>query len=148
MWPVPATKVKAQVVKGATIVTNLGLARITLSAMRTRKSMPPAASITEAAMMTARMISITSIGGEVGFTPKTATRTRRPTAPQRPRPTPLDRAPIQMAASITTNCKKIETVMTSLLGGISRFGGSLLELGIDEVLERENLVPFLLAEEL
>ena len=32
--------------------------------------MPPAASITEAAMMTARMISITSTGGDVGLTPK------------------------------------------------------------------------------
>ena len=69
MWPVPATKVKLQVVSGATIVTYFGLARMMRSAMRTRKSMPPAASITEAAMMTARMISITSIGGEVGVTP-------------------------------------------------------------------------------
>jgi hypothetical protein len=33
------------------------------SATLTRKSIPPAASITDAAMMTARMMSITSIGG-------------------------------------------------------------------------------------
>ena len=111
MWPVPATNVKLQVVSGATIVTYFGLARMMRSAMRTRKSMPPAASITEAAMMTARMISITSTGGEVGFTPNATTRTSSPTAPQRPRPTPLERAPIQMAASTTTNCSTIEIVM-------------------------------------
>ena len=51
--------------------------------------MPPAASITLAAMMTARMISITSIGGEVGAMPNATTRISRPTAPHRPRPTPL-----------------------------------------------------------
>ncbi len=51
--------------------------------------MPPAASITEAAMITARMMSITSTGGDVGLTPNATTRTRRPTAPHRPRPTPL-----------------------------------------------------------
>ena len=89
MCPVPATKVKLQVVSGATMVTYFGLARMMRSAMRTRKSMPPAASITDAAMITARMISITSIGGEVGLTPKPTTSTSRPTAPHRPRPTPL-----------------------------------------------------------
>ena len=57
-------------VSGATIVTYLGFARMMRSAIRTRKSMPPAASITEAAMMTARMISITSIGGDVGRDPE------------------------------------------------------------------------------
>ena len=36
MWPVPATNVKLQVVRGATIVTYFGLARMTRSAMRTR----------------------------------------------------------------------------------------------------------------
>ena len=89
MWPVPATKVKLHVVSGATIVTYFGFARMMRSAMRTRKSMPPAASITEAAMITARMISITSIGGEVGFTPNATTSTSSPTAPQSPSPTPL-----------------------------------------------------------
>ncbi len=89
MWPVPATKVKLHVVSGATIVTYLGFARMMRSAMLTRKSMPPAASITLAAMMTARMISITSIGGEVGAMPNATTRISRPTAPHRPRPTPL-----------------------------------------------------------
>ncbi len=89
MWPVPATKVNVQVVSGATMVTYFGLARMMRSATRTRKSMPPAASITDAAMITARMISITSIGGEVGLTPNATTSTSRPTAPHRPRPTPL-----------------------------------------------------------
>src|SRR5262245_57754895 len=147
MWPVPATKEKVQVVSGATIVTYFGFARMTRSAIRTRNSMPPAASITEAAMMTARMIRITSIGGEVGTTPKPATRTSSPTAPQRPRPTPLDRAPIQMAASTTTNWSTIEIVMSPRRRE-SASRGSLLELGVDEVLEREDLVPFLLGEEL
>ena len=89
MCPVPARNVKLHVVSGATIVTYFGLARMMRSAMRTRKSMPPAASITEAAMITARMISITSIGGEVGLTPNATTSTSSPTAPHRPRPTPL-----------------------------------------------------------
>ncbi len=70
MCPVPATKVKLQVVSGATIVTYFGFARMMRSAMRTRKSMPPAASITEAAMMTARMISMTSIGRRGGIHPE------------------------------------------------------------------------------
>jgi hypothetical protein len=122
MWPVPATKVKLQVVRGATIVTYFGFARMTPSAMRTRKSIPPAASITEAAMMTARMISITSIGGEVGFTSKATTRTSSPTAPHRPRPTPLDRAPIQMAASMTTNCRKRDTVIGHFSVGVRTLG--------------------------
>ena len=82
MWPVPATKVKVQVVSGATIVTYFGLARMMRSAMRTRKSMPPAASITEAAMMTARMISITSTGGEVGLTPNDHQHQQADRAPQ------------------------------------------------------------------
>ena len=111
MWPVPARNVKVHVVSGATIVTYFGLARMIRSAMRTRKSMPPAASITDAAMMTARMMSITSIGGDVGLTPKTATSTSSPTAPHRPSPTPEKRAPIQMAASTTTNCRTMESVM-------------------------------------
>src|SRR5262245_4127643 len=137
MCPVPATKENAQVVSGATIVTYLGFARMTRSAMRTRKSIPPAASITEAAMMTARMMRITSIGGDVGMVPKTATRISSPTAPQRPRPTPLARAPIQMAASTTTNCSTMPIVMQSRL-----------ELRIDQVFERKDLVPLLLGEQL
>ena len=89
MCPVPATNVKLQVISGATIVTYFGFLRMMRSAIRTRKSIPPAASITEAAMMTARMISITSTGGEVGVTPNATTRTSSPTAPHKPRPTPL-----------------------------------------------------------
>ena len=111
MWPVPATNVNVHVVSGATIVTYFGLARMMRSAMRTRKSMPPAASITDAAMITARMISITSTGGDVGFTPNATTRTSRPTAPHRPRPTPEKREPIQIAASTTTNCSTIDSVI-------------------------------------
>ena len=111
MWPVPATKVNIHVVSGATMVTYFGLARMMRSATRTRKSMPPAASITDAAMMTARMMSITSIGGDVGATPKPTASASRPTAPQRPRPIPEDRAPIQIAASTTANCRTMDSVM-------------------------------------
>ena len=76
--------------------------------------MPPAASIADAAMMTARMISSTSTGGDVGVTPKTTISTSSPTPPHRPRPTPENRAPIQIAASTTTNCRTIEPVMAPL----------------------------------
>ena len=89
MCPVPATKLKLQVVSGATMVTYFGLARMMRSATRTRKSIPPAASITEAAIITARMINITSIGGEVGVMPNATINTSSPTAPHSPRPTPL-----------------------------------------------------------
>ena len=111
MCPVPARKVNVQVVSGATMVTYFGLARIMRSAMPTKKSIPPAASMTDAAMITARMISITSMGGEVGVMPNAPMSTVNPTAPQRPKPMPEDRAPIQMAASTTMNCKNIETVI-------------------------------------
>ena len=88
--------------------------------------MPPAASITDAAMITARMISITSIGGEVGATPNTTTSTSSPTAPHSPSPRPLVRAPIQIAARTTTNSSTIETFIGSLpAGGVpycSNFG--------------------------
>ncbi|OQC05077.1 MAG: hypothetical protein BWX79_02363 [Alphaproteobacteria bacterium ADurb.Bin100] len=115
MCPVPATKVKVHVVSGATMVTYFGLARMMRSAMRTRKSMPPAASITDAAMMTARMMSMTSIGGDVGLMPKPATSTIRPTAPHRPKPMPEERAPIQMAARTTRNCRTMASVIFLLL---------------------------------
>ena len=53
-----------------------------------------------------------------------------------------------MAASTTTNCMKIDSVMFLLPGGAVLPQTSLLELGRDQVLEREDLVPFLLREEL
>src|SRR5262245_39360246 len=98
-------------------------------------------------MMTARMISMTSIGGEVGSTPKPTTRISSPTAPQSPRPTPLERAPIQMAPSTTTNCSTMDIIRVPLPLNAPPTR-SRLELGVDEVLEREDLVPFLLGEEL
>src|SRR5262245_38528862 len=148
MCPVPATNVKLQVVRGATIVTYFGFARMIRSATCTRKSMPPAASITEAAMMTARMMSITSIGGEVGLTPKPTISTSSPTAPHRPRPTPLYRAPIQIAASTTMNCRTIDSVTISLPSDRAPTRRLLFELRADQVLEREHFVPFLLREQL
>src|SRR5512139_1092162 len=140
MCPVPARNVNVQVVRGATMVTYFGLARMMRSAMRTRKSMPPAASITDAAMITARMISITSTGGDVGLTPNATISTKRPTAPHRPRPTPDERAPIQIAASTTANCRTIESVMVILLLAREPRDWLLLELRVDQVLEREHLV--------
>src|SRR4029434_7792565 len=65
-----------------------------------------------------------------------------------PRPMPLERAPIQMAASTTTNCSAMEIVTLPPPGEDSRLRRSLLELRVDEVLEREDLVPLLLREEL
>src|SRR5690606_19457481 len=83
-----------------------------------------------------------------GLTPKATTRMRRPTAPHRPRPTPLERAPIQMAARTTANCRTIDSVISGSLSWPAKGGRSLLELGRDEVLEGEDLVPLLLREEL
>src|SRR5664279_5642510 len=147
MWPVPERNVNVHVVSGATIVTYFGLARMMRSAMRTRKSMPPAASITDAAMITARMISITSIGGDVGLIPNATTSTSSPTAPHSPRPTPLYRAPIQMAASTTMNCRKMDNVIMVLPGAAAAPDALLLEFRADQVFEREHLVPLFLRQQ-
>jgi hypothetical protein len=62
--------VKSHDTAGATIVICFGFRRMSPSATRTSQSIPPAASITEVAMITARMMSITSMGGAVGVSPK------------------------------------------------------------------------------
>src|SRR5262245_39576783 len=64
--------------------------------------------------MTARMISITSIGGLVGARPKTYVSTKTPKLPHNPRPTPPYRLPIKMHASKTANSSQISTVSISL----------------------------------
>ncbi len=81
-------------------------------------------------MMTARMISMTSTGGEVGLTPKPTARISSPTAPQRPRPTPPEREPSQMAASTTTNCSTIEIVTQPPPGEDSRLPAHCSNLGL------------------
>src|SRR5262249_34384308 len=67
---------------------------------------PPAASMTDAAIMTARMISMTSIGGLVGVWPKTYVSTKTPKLPHNPRPTPPYRLPIKRQASTTANSRQ------------------------------------------
>src|SRR4249920_2302409 len=66
--------------------------------------------MTDAAIMTARMISITSIGGLVGARPKTYVSTKTPTLPHNPRPTPPYRLPRKMHASTTANSSQIRMV--------------------------------------
>src|SRR5215813_2444418 len=66
--------------------------------------------ITDAAIMTARMISITSIGGLVGARPKTYVSTKTPKLPHNPRPTPPYRLPIKMQASTTANSRQFTKV--------------------------------------
>src|SRR5215475_8195162 len=66
--------------------------------------------MTDAAIMTARMISMTSIGGLVGVWPKTYVSTKTPKLPHNPRPTPPYRLPIKMHASTTANSKQLTKV--------------------------------------
>src|SRR5262245_1130136 len=115
MWPVPAANVNPQVTSGATSVMFLGLARMIRSATLTSQSMPPAASMTEAAVMTAMMISITSIGGLVGGAPNTKVSTARPTPPHTPRPMPPTRAPMASAPRTTrsSNMNNVTLVLHS-----------------------------------
>src|SRR5215471_19264277 len=74
---------------------------------------PPAASMTDAAIMTARMISMTSIGGLVGARPNTYVSTKTPKLPHNPRPTPPYRLPITMQASTTANSRQLSKVSIS-----------------------------------
>src|SRR5580765_3786934 len=66
--------------------------------------------MTDAAIMTARMISITSIGGLVGARPNTYVSTKTPKLPHNPRPTPPYRLPRKMHASNTANSSQISMV--------------------------------------
>src|SRR5262245_5946533 len=66
--------------------------------------------MTDAAIITARMISMTSIGGLVGVWPKTYVSTKTPKLPHNPRPTPPYRLPIKMHASTTTNSRQFTKV--------------------------------------
>ena len=58
-----------------------------------------------AADITAAIINITSIGGDVGARPKTNTKTANPRPPITPSPMPPMRAPTKMAIIIIENCK-------------------------------------------
>src|SRR4029450_8797658 len=70
--------------------------------------------MTDAAIMTARMISMTSIGGLVVVWPKTYVSTNTPKLPHNPRPTPPYRLPIKMQASTTANSKQLTSTTTRL----------------------------------
>ena len=76
---------------------------MTRSATLTSQAMPPAASIAAAALITARMMSMTSMGGAEGFSRKITVRMRTPTPPQRPSAMPPLRAPRAMTPSTTTS---------------------------------------------
>jgi hypothetical protein len=77
--------------------------------------MPPAASITEAAMMTARMINMTSTGARWGSPEGDDEDQQAHGAPEAQADAARAR-PIQMAASTTTNCSAIEIVIPPFLG--------------------------------
>jgi hypothetical protein len=87
------------------IVICLGFLRMIRSATRTRKSIPPATSIADAAMITVSTMSSTSPGMFAGATSKATTSTSNPTAPHKPSPTPPIRAPIATAPAMTRNSR-------------------------------------------
>ena len=69
---------------GAIRVICLGRLSMTLAAIITIQSMPPAACIMAAAVTTARMIATAPAGGSPGASPKMNTSTKTPAPPQRP----------------------------------------------------------------
>ena len=70
-------------------------------------SKPPTASMQEAAVQTAKMISITSIGGAVGKTPKTTAKTIKPRPPQKPRANPPCRTTMKIARNTIASSIKV-----------------------------------------
>ena len=87
-WPVPHRTVRNHVVKGARMVTRVGCLRNSFSAYFIITSRPPMVWRTEAQPMTARIVSMTSIGGSPGGSWKKNTRRARPMPLIRPSPTP------------------------------------------------------------
>ena len=65
------------------------------------------ACIQAAAVITATIISITSIGGVVGCKPKTKVKIPRPIPPITPKPIPPKRAPTMIAVKTKANCSII-----------------------------------------
>lgn len=94
MLPVPAPTVKRNDIAGARKTTERGRFRITFAATDTIHSIPPAACITEAAVITVMTMNTASTGALPGADPKPNTSTATPTSPQTPSPMPLVRVPM------------------------------------------------------
>ena len=81
-------------IAGARKTTDLGLRLITLAATETIQSMPPAACMVDAAVITVMTMKTASTGALPGASPKTKMSTATPTRPHTPRPIPLVRVPM------------------------------------------------------
>lgn len=110
MLLVPAPAAKRKETTGATKVIRLGLAAMSLAATETIQSIPPATCMVELATITANTMRRASTGGDPGGSPMTKTKTATPVPPQSPRPTPLERVPITMAAMTIKNSMTKRTV--------------------------------------
>lgn len=77
------------------------------AATPTIQSIPPAACITDAAVMTTRTMNTASVGGLPGLSWKPNTRTKSPTRPQTPSPMPAWRTPRKMASTTTSPSRMI-----------------------------------------
>lgn len=86
-------------------VTRLGFLRSIFSATCNMYLRPPAASSIEAQVTTARMISMTVTGGEVGGILKTKTSTTKPIPETTPKPMPPYREPMHNISKRNRNSK-------------------------------------------
>ena len=88
---------------GARIVTRVGWARSIRSVFCTSQSSPPATCSVAEAVTTARMISITTIGGSLGCSRKPRVSTATPRPPIMPSATPPRRMPRRIAPRTRAN---------------------------------------------
>ena len=112
MLLVPAPMENKNAVKGAIRVICLGRLSMTLAAIATIQSTPPAACIMAAVVTTARMMASAAAGGSPGASPKMKTRTNVPRPPHRPTPTPPARVPMTIAPRTTIASRTKLTVMS------------------------------------
>ena len=94
MLPVPAPTVNRNDIAGARKTTDLGRRLMTFAATDTIQSMPPAACMVEAAVITVMTMKTASTGALPGASPKKKMSTATPTSPQTPSPIPLVRVPM------------------------------------------------------
>ena len=109
---------------GARTVTHRGLPRRILSAKRMTRSRPPAASSSERAVITARIIPSTVPGGFPGGSPNTKTKMNRPMPPIGPSAMPPRRAPRSMAP------RSIASWIQKLMAPNAREAAAPLELDL------------------
>ena len=112
MLLVPAPIENRNAVNGAMTVICLGRLSMTLAAIATIQSTPPAACIMAAEVTTARMMASAAAGGSPGASPKMNTRTNVPRPPHRPTPTPPARVPMTIAPRTTSASRTKLTVMS------------------------------------